>query len=154
MLIEQDMMGVNMDIEKLKDRLMELSSKAEKIVKNPTEFKKLIKKITDREKLIEELTKRAKDLPLMINMLKDYFTGKYKTVPIKTIIAIVALVLYLLNPLDLIPDFIPVLGFSDDIAAIGLCLKMINDDFKQYKQWKINNISQDDIIDMQVNKAE
>ena len=32
---------------------------------------------------------------------------------------------YFILPLDMLPDFIPVIGFSDDIAAIIACIKAI-----------------------------
>ena len=32
---------------------------------------------------------------------------------------------YLILPLDLVPDLVPILGFSDDLAALSAALKMI-----------------------------
>ena len=34
---------------------------------------------------------------------------------------------YFILPIDLIPDFIPIVGFSDDAAAIVACLKTASD---------------------------
>ena len=41
-----------------------------------------------------------------------------------------------MNPVDLIPDFIPLAGFVDDAAVIGLVLKVIREDLVKYKNWK------------------
>jgi uncharacterized membrane protein YkvA (DUF1232 family) len=45
--------------------------------------------------------------------------------PLRVKIVIVLTGLYLLNPIDLIPDFIPVLGHLDDIVVLSLAVRYI-----------------------------
>jgi uncharacterized membrane protein YkvA (DUF1232 family) len=47
--------------------------------------------------------------------------------------------LYVLNPLDLIPDFLPLVGQIDDAAVVAACLLMVRQDLHKYKKWKIGN---------------
>jgi uncharacterized membrane protein YkvA (DUF1232 family) len=49
---------------------------------------------------------------------------------------IVSALIYLVMPLDLIPDFVPLLGFTDDATVILFVLKQINSDLALYKEWK------------------
>ena len=57
-------------------------------------------------------------------------------------ITMLAALTYLLVPLDLIPDFIPAAGFSDDLVALtallGLCTTHLNDDIRARAQRKLD----------------
>lgn len=68
-------------------------------------------------------------------MLKDYFSGKYPA-PAGTIAAIIGTLLYVLSPVDLIPDVIPIIGYLDDAAMIAICYKFIKFDVDEYKKFK------------------
>ncbi len=68
-------------------------------------------------------------------MLYDSYNGKYP-VPKKTVIVGIFALLYLINPIDFVPDFIPLLGFADDIAALAFAASLIKDDLDKYRIWK------------------
>lgn len=120
--------------------LEKLMKKAAKIIKNPSEVMDLIskvkKKITDKA-----FAALVDDIRLLIAMIESYFKGEYKEIPTKSIITIIAVLLYAVMPLDVIPDFIPVAGLTDDISLIAFVLKMLHDDIKKYKDWKECNSS-------------
>jgi len=79
------------------------------------------------------------EFKLMMAMIKDYRKGNYKEVPWFTIAAITATALYVLNPIDLIPDFIMGLGFIDDFAVFSITHGWIQSDLKRYEDWKLAN---------------
>lgn len=92
---------------------------------------------TISEKMMDEHLKEFNEyIKLFFCMLKDFATRKYTEAPIGTIIAIVATLLYILNPFDIIPDFIPVAGYLDDASIIAICLKTIKDDIDKYKAYR------------------
>jgi uncharacterized membrane protein YkvA (DUF1232 family) len=74
---------------------------------------------------------------LMFGMLKDYRSGVYSNIPWFTIASIVFALLYVLNPLDLIPDFIPGLGYIDDFAILTITIRFIETDLHKYLDWKL-----------------
>ncbi|NJL72636.1 MAG: DUF1232 domain-containing protein [Candidatus Competibacteraceae bacterium] len=71
-------------------------------------------------------------------MVKDYWNKEYREVPWFTIAAIVAALIYVLSPIDLIPDVIPVIGLVDDAMVIAVCLRLCEQDLHKWQQWKLN----------------
>ena len=96
-------------------------------------------KILDTVAKVEVLKKFSAQAALLIRMLVDYFDGKYKEVPWKTIAMGVFAFIYLLNPADLIPDYIPVIGFLDDAAVLGIVWQAIKWDVKDYVEFYCTN---------------
>ena len=101
---------------------------ADKVMKNQQKIESIARDGT--------LSKYLGDIKLYFKMLGDVFTGKYKKVPVGTIAAIVGTLLYVLSPIDLIPDFIPVIGYLDDAAMLALCLNFTRFDVEEYKKNK------------------
>jgi uncharacterized membrane protein YkvA (DUF1232 family) len=44
--------------------------------------------------------------------------------------------LYVLNPFDLVPDALPLLGLLDDAAVVSACLSLVEQDLRDYRDWK------------------
>ncbi len=76
---------------------------------------------------------------IMFGMMKDYRKGIYTNVPWFTIAAIAFALLYVLNPFDIIPDFIPGLGYIDDFAVLTFGLRFIESDLHNYLDWKLED---------------
>lgn len=82
--------------------------------------------------------KKYKDkIILMFQFLKDVKQKNYPETPWKTLAAMIFTILYIVNPLDLIPDFIPIVGYLDDLTVFGLALKLINKDLEFYESWRL-----------------
>lgn len=101
-----------------------------------------IKNQVDKDRGLERY---AKDLMLLMSLVKDYYQGNYRNIPYKTVSAAVVGLLYVLNPIDIIPDFIPFIGQIDDALVIGFCLRLMEKDLNKYKTWKNEqSLSKDD----------
>ena len=83
------------------------------------------------------LSKYAELGKIMFAMIKDIRKGNYKNVPWFTIATVVVSLLYVLNPMDVIPDFIPGVGFIDDVAVLTIGIGWIESDLHRYLDWKI-----------------
>lgn len=93
-------------------------------------------KLNDQLENGRGLERYAKDLLLLVSLVKDYYQGNYRDIPYKTISAAVVGLLYVLNPIDIIPDFIPFIGQVDDALVLKFCLKLMEEDLLKYKTWK------------------
>ena len=89
-----------------------------------------------KDNIPKPLIELWEDFKLMISILRDYCTNKYKEIPYKSIAAIVVAVIYFVAPIDFIPDFLPVIGYVDDALIIKFALDFIHDDLMDYKNWK------------------
>lgn len=76
------------------------------------------------------------NIRLFISAVRDWMNGEYREIPKRTIIIMVAALLYFISPIDLIPDFIPLTGFLDDATVIGFVFKQVAQDLEKYKVWK------------------
>lgn len=58
--------------------------------------------------------------------LQLYYLLESKDVPVKVKTLIIGALGYLILPADLVPDFIPALGFTDDLTALLVALRAAN----------------------------
>lgn len=88
-------------------------------------------------KNLDKLPKDTGDLKLLINLFKDWYNGVYREIPWYSIAAIILGFLYLISPVDLVPDMVPVLGQIDDVVIIRWILTHIaKQDLNKYRQFK------------------
>jgi len=69
-------------------------------------------------------------------LLYDMVTDKKFELSTGTYIAIAGALAYVVLPIDIIPDFIPGVGFIDDIFVIGIVMKSISDETERYKSYR------------------
>ena len=81
---------------------------------------------------VKVLKKFASQAALLLRLISDYSRGRYDSVPWRTIAMGVFALLYVINPMDLIPDYIPVIGYVDDSAVFGAVWAAIRSDVKDY----------------------
>ena len=82
------------------------------------------------------LNRFVEDGRLMLGIIKDYWARRYRAVPYGVIAAAVFVMLYVINPFDLMPDFLPIIGEIDDAAIIGASLLAVERDLFKYRDWK------------------
>jgi len=122
--------------------------KVEKIAKLVKSKKQVQKTLDAYEERQEDIDKQLKDTSLYgklkdtintsVSLLKDALNGSYK-VQWSTIAILTAAIFYVLCPVDLIPDVIPVLGLVDDAAVLTWTGSALKDEFAEYQKWQKSN---------------
>jgi len=72
----------------------------------------------------------------VVRLVRSYATGDYRQIQTGTVISGLAVLLYVLSPIDLIPDFIPVLGFLDDLSLISWFIGKFQDELVRFREWE------------------
>jgi len=76
------------------------------------------------------------NLKLLLPLVRDYWKGNYRDVSLKSVVIFLVGLVYIISPIDIIPDYIIGLGQIDDVAILGLSLYFLEKDLIKYKRWK------------------
>ena len=74
-------------------------------------------------------------LRALFRMLRAWATGAYRPSWV-TVVSAAAVVLYILSPIDLIPDFLPVVGLLDDASFFLWVLTRIQGELTRFTDWE------------------
>ncbi len=110
---------------------------AEKVT--PKDIETVVKKSDEIKKKFNArgpLKRFVEDGKLLIALVKDWRSGTYRQVMYGTIAAVVFALIYVFDPFDIVPDFLPIIGAVDDATIIGACLMLIERDLNKYRNWR------------------
>lgn len=91
---------------------------------------KAILKRKNRKKCIQHIT-------IFFRCFAIGENGDYPRSQVKTLLLLTAAILYIVMPLDIIPDVILGLGFIDDAAVLSLIWTLIKKELSQYEKWRL-----------------
>jgi uncharacterized membrane protein YkvA (DUF1232 family) len=73
---------------------------------------------------------------LLWMVVKDYAAGRYRRLPWKSAAAVAAAIAYVAAPIDLIPDFLVPVGWTDDLLVVALAWNLVKRELREYCAWK------------------
>jgi uncharacterized membrane protein YkvA (DUF1232 family) len=98
--------------------------------------------------LVQETARKTKSIPkapfkdlwtyfqAMLRLIRAYYRGEYRSIRIANLVLIIGAVMYVLDPWDLIPDWIPGLGFVDDATILAFAVQKTRDTLDDFKAWE------------------
>lgn len=123
-----------LQVEELVDRLIK---EAEHIYGRHPLVSKMIDRAFEKVGSMADEYYQIQDQTLaMIRMLRSWYAREYSGLSRKSVISLMASVMYIANPLDLIPDFIPYIGKLDDRMVLGYMIKQLNVEIQRFMAWE------------------
>ncbi|WP_410054438.1 DUF1232 domain-containing protein [Hymenobacter sp. BT188] len=114
--------------------------KAEEYLKKPLRIKQLLndayQKASEKNDLGTLAHEAWESLQVLFRLVRTSVSGEYTGVPTPTIVAAVAVLIYFLSPIDLIPDFIPVIGLLDDVALLAWFTTKLKEEMDHFVAWE------------------
>ena len=77
------------------------------------------------------IVKLAKRVRMLYDMLVAWWMGRFEF-PRATVAAITLALIYFINPFDVVPDVLPLVGVVDDAMVFAFVTKMMTDDLRRY----------------------
>ena len=128
-----------MDKKKISKAFNQYTDKAKKYINDSEGLKNLMGRLDDKMQSIPQVGPVWDNLKSMVAMLGAYARKEYTDVPVRTIAAIIGALLYIINPIDVMMDVIPVVGLADDIVVIVLAYNIAKTDVEKYNRWLLEN---------------
>jgi uncharacterized membrane protein YkvA (DUF1232 family) len=74
-------------------------------------------------------------------LIKAYAQGQYRAIPWKAMLIVVAAIIYFVNPIDLLPDLIPVAGLTDDFAILVWVYNSLQAEIDKFISWEQSQVN-------------
>jgi uncharacterized membrane protein YkvA (DUF1232 family) len=76
------------------------------------------------------------ELKALLRMLRAYAMGEYRDVSWKSLALVVGALLYLVSPIDVIPDFILGSGMLDDATVLAFAYRKVHKEVEAFLEWE------------------
>jgi uncharacterized membrane protein YkvA (DUF1232 family) len=95
--------------------------------------RELLERLPSERPVHPQLAHRAR---IALHLLTDHAKNACPQIPYHTVSVLAAALLYYLEPLDVIPDFIPTAGTADDNLVLDIAWRLAAAGIQRYCDWK------------------
>jgi uncharacterized membrane protein YkvA (DUF1232 family) len=117
--------------------------KAVEYAKSNKKMGDLLSKVRSKTQHLEPTENNAsfmENVGTLRRMVRAYKQGDYKEIPWRSLTLIIAGLLYFVSPIDFIPDILPLVGFTDDIAVVIWVYNAIRSDIENFRRWESKQV--------------
>jgi uncharacterized membrane protein YkvA (DUF1232 family) len=113
-------------------------ARAKSYARNPAALRKLFKEAGRRMESIPKTPFKElwAYLQTMLRLIRAYYRGDYRQIGVANLVIIIGAIIYVLDPWDLIPDFIPGLGFMDDATVLAFAVQKTRQTLDDFTAWE------------------
>jgi len=113
-------------------------ARARSYAKNPAALRKLFEEARRKMGSIPKTPFKElwAYLQAMLRLIRAYYRGDYRQISVANLIIIIAAIIYVLDPWDLVPDWIPVVGFMDDATVLAFAVQRTRETLDDFTAWE------------------
>ncbi|UOE41486.1 DUF1232 domain-containing protein [Chryseobacterium suipulveris] len=89
-------------------------------------------------------------IPVIVRMMKSVLNKNGYRPEVKNMIVPGLVLLYLVSPLDIIPDWLPVIGVLDDMALLALAIPMLTSEAEKFVMWEASKKTDPNIAEAEI----
>lgn len=100
-------------------------------------LEKLLKQVYSKlNTTVQKYADHFERIKVVLRMVEAWRTKAYSTISKSSIAISILVLLYIVSPIDIFPDFIPIIGGLDDVLLIGFLLKIIDKEIEKFVEWE------------------
>jgi len=84
----------------------------------------------------ESMHRVANQTRLVLELIDDFRDGTYREVSWRSVALLTAGILYSVNPADVIPDTVPIIGQLDDLVLLAVVTRLVHSDLRKYCRFR------------------
>jgi uncharacterized membrane protein YkvA (DUF1232 family) len=138
--------------EDLSEALNRRKNRAEEYLNDPERSRVLLeqakKKAEKNKGTASNQPELWENLKTVFRLFKAYIHKEYTRIPWGSIVMVTGAILYFVSPIDLMLDWIPLLGFVDDAAVLVFVLRQFHADLEKFRAWEEERENPPTIIDL------
>ncbi len=116
--------------------------RAQAIVADPAALRGLAEKVLQSESgRSGPVGEVVDDFKTLGRLVAAYSRGDYRDIPLDSLIMVIAGLVYVVSPIDLIPDAVPVAGYADDAVAVGFVIRQVHHELAAFREWEEGKVS-------------
>jgi uncharacterized membrane protein YkvA (DUF1232 family) len=113
------------------------SIKVQELMTSNVLLENLLKRVyASLDSTVQKYADNFERIKVVLRLVEAWRNKQYLEVSKSALFVGILILLYIVSPLDILPDFIPIVGGLDDILLIGYLLTIIDNEIERFLNWE------------------